>query len=109
MIDKEKRKIGKVDGIVELRKDKPPRVAYIENGMSVAARRINSRFGRWVEKIGRKWGARRGEPYRIAWSKVGKIDVGIELEIDLDAQETPLLDWEKWLNKNIIKRIPGGS
>lgn len=110
MIDKKKRKIGKVDGIViELRKDKPPRVAYIEVGMSVVASRISARLGRWVEKIGRKWGVRRGEPYRIPWSKIGKMDVGIELEIDLDATETPLLDWEKWLDKNIIKRIPGGS
>ncbi len=49
MIDKKKRKIGKVDGIVvELRKDKPPRVAYIENGMSVAANRISSRLGRLI-------------------------------------------------------------
>jgi len=110
MIGKEKRKIGKVDGIiVVLRKNQPPRVAYIEVGMSVVAHRIHSRLGRWVEKIGRKWGVRHGKPYRIPWSKVGKIDVGIELEIDLDAKETPLLDWEKWLNKNIIERIPGGG
>lgn len=110
MIDKKKRKIGKVDGIVvELRKDKPPRVAYIENGMSVAANRISSRLGRLIEKIGRRWGARHGEPYRIPWSKVGKIDVGIELKIDIDASETPLFDWEKWLDKNVIERIPGGG
>lgn len=110
MIDQEKRKIGKVDGIiVELRKDKPPRVAYLENGMSVTARRLHPWLGHLVEKIGRRWGVRHGEPYRIPWSKVGKIDVSIELKIDFDAQETPLLDWEKWLDKNIIERIPGGS
>jgi len=110
LIDKKKSKIGKVDGIVVvLRKDKPPRVAYIEVGISVVAHRIHARLGRWVEKIGRKWGVRHGTPYRIPWSKVGKIDVGIELKVDLDAEETPLLDWEKWLNKKIIERIPRGS
>jgi hypothetical protein len=110
LIDKKKRKIGKVDGIVVvLRKDKPPRVAYIEVGMSVVAHRIHARFGRWVERVGRRWGVRHGEPYRIPWSKTGKIAAGIEMKVDIDAEETPLLDWDKWLNKNIIERIPGGS
>jgi hypothetical protein len=110
LLDKKKRKIGKVDGIVVvLRKDKPPRVAYIEVGMSVVGHRIHTRLGRLVERVGRRWGVRQGEPYRIPWSKTGKIAMGIEMKVDLDAEETPLLDWEQWLNKNIIKRIPGGS
>jgi len=110
LLDKKGRKIGKVDGlVVVLRKDRPPRVAYIEVGAGVVARRIHARLGRWVESVGRRWGVRRGEPYRIPWSKVGKIGVGIELKVDLDAEETPLLDWEKWLDEKIIKRIPGGG
>lgn len=110
LIDRESRKIGKVDGIiVELREGKPPRVAFIEVGLSTVAHRLHPRLGRLVEQMGRKWGVRRGEPYRIPWSKVGAINVDIELRVDLKAKETPLLDWEKWLNEKIISRIPGAS
>jgi sporulation protein YlmC with PRC-barrel domain len=108
LLDRRKRKLGKADGIVViLREGKPPRVAYIEMGMSTLAHRIHPRLGRWVERLGKKWGVRHGKPYRIPWSKVK--DIGIDTIVDLEADETPLLDWEKWLNKHFIGRIPGGS
>jgi sporulation protein YlmC with PRC-barrel domain len=108
LLDRKKRKIGKVDGIVVvLRKDKPPRVAYIEVGMSTLAHRIHPRLGRWAERLGKKWGIRHGKPYRIPWSKVK--DIGIDTIVDLEADETPLLDGEKWLNKHFVGRIPWSS
>jgi sporulation protein YlmC with PRC-barrel domain len=108
LLDRKKRKIGKVDGIVVvLRQGKPPRVAYIETGMSTLVHRIHPRLGRWVERLGKKWGVRQGKPYRIPWSKVK--DIGIDTIVDLEAQETPLLDWEKWLNKHFVGRIPWSS
>ena len=108
LVDRNERKIGKVDGIViELREDKPPRIAYIETGASVLARRLHPRLGRMVERLGRKWGVRRGEPFRIAWTKVR--DVGIDVKVDLEAKGTPLVAWEDWLRENIIARIPGGG
>ena len=108
MIDREKCPMGKVDGIIfVLRKDKPPRLAYIEVGTSTLAHRISTRLGKFAERIGRRWGVRRGEPFRIPWAKVSH--VGIDVEVDVDAKETPVMDWEKWLNKHIVSRIPGGG
>jgi hypothetical protein len=108
LVDRNKRKIGKVDGlIIVVRQDKPPRLADIEVGGTTLGHRLHSRLGRLVEKLGRKWGVRRGEPYRIPWSKVLK--TGIDVQVDLDAAETPLVEWENWLNEKIVKRIPGSG
>ena len=108
LMDREECPMGKVDGIVlVLRKGKPPRLAYIEVGMSTLAHRISTRLGQFAERIGRRCGVRRGEPFRIPWAKVR--DVGIDVELDLDAAETPVLKWEKWLKERVVKRIPGGG
>lgn len=108
LVDRQKRKMGKVDGLVlVLRKDKPPRVAYVEVGMSTLCHRLHLRLGHLAEKIGHKLGVREGAPYRIPWSKVRH--EGIDVEVDLDVSETPIMRWEKWLNKKIIGRIPGGG
>ena len=108
LVDREKRPVGKADGIVlVLRKDKPPRLAYIEVGMSTMAHRLSARLGRFVERLGRKWGVRQGKPFRIPWAKVGH--VGIDVELDLDADETPAMAWEKWLARHIVGRIPGSG
>jgi hypothetical protein len=108
LVDRDKRPLGKADGLViVLRKDKPPRLAYIEVGMSTVAHRLSTRLGRFAERLGRKWGVRHGKPFRLAWTKVR--DVGIDVDVDVVADETPLMDWEKWLNKHIIGRIPGSG
>jgi hypothetical protein len=108
LMDREQCPMGKVDGIVlVLRKGKPPRLAYIEVGMSTLAHRISTRLGKFAERVGRKRGVRRGEPFRIPWAKVR--DVGIDVEVDMDAAETPVLAWEKWLNERVVRRIPGGG
>ncbi|HEY0378055.1 MAG TPA: hypothetical protein VGC87_14150 [Pyrinomonadaceae bacterium] len=108
LMDREKCPMGKVDGIVlVLRKGKPPRLAYIEVGTSTLAHRLSTRLGKLAERVGRRWGVRGGEPFRIPWTKVR--DVGIDVEVDLDASETPVLDWEKWLNERVVGHIPGGG
>jgi hypothetical protein len=106
LVDRKKYNIGKVDGVIAvLRKDKPPRLAYIEVGMSTLAHRLHPKLGMWAEAIGRKWGFNGGKPFRIPWSKI--CDVGIDVDVDLEAEETPLLNWEKWIEKYFIGRIPG--
>jgi sporulation protein YlmC with PRC-barrel domain len=108
LVDRNQRKMGKVDGIVmELRDGQPPRLAYIEVGMPVLARRLHPRLQRWVTALENKWGAKHSEPFRIPWSKVR--DVGIDVDVDIDAEETPALAWEQWLREKVIKRIPGGG
>ncbi|BAY24551.1 hypothetical protein NIES2100_43460 [Calothrix sp. NIES-2100] len=106
LVDRNQRKMGKVDGVVmELREGEPPRVAYIEVGVTTLANRINPRLARWVAAIASKWGAKQSEPLRIPWTKVR--DVGIDVEVDEEAEATPALAYEKWLRDRIIKRIPG--
>jgi sporulation protein YlmC with PRC-barrel domain len=105
LVDREGRPLGKVDGITaELREGAPPRLVHIETGVTTVARRLHPRLGRWARGLGRRWGVRRGRPFRIEWSKVK--DVGINVEVDLRAEETEALAWEKWLRKNVVGRIP---
>ncbi|HEY6141696.1 MAG TPA: hypothetical protein VI670_28375 [Thermoanaerobaculia bacterium] len=98
-----RKKLGKVDGLViVLREGKPPRVGYIECGTAVVARRL----GRWCERLvlalNRRFGVREHPRYRIPWSKVKEIDINVEVELD----EHPLLAWEEWLSKHVVGRIP---
>ena len=44
-------------------------------------------------------------PYRIPW---GEIKVGLnEVRADVEAEKTPALEWELWLRRKVIGRIPG--
>lgn len=109
LVDRNQRKMGKVDGIVvELRDDgQPPRLAYIEVGMPTLARRLHPRLQRWIAALERKWGAKHSEPFRIPWSKVR--DVGIDVEVDVEAEATPALAYEQWVREHIIRKIPGAE
>ncbi|MEH1839436.1 MAG: hypothetical protein V7L20_11835 [Nostoc sp.] len=107
LVDRNQRKMGKVDGIVmELRDGEPPRLAYIEVGVTTLAKRLNPRLASLIAAIASKWGVKQSEPFRIPWSKVR--DVGIDVEVDVEAEATPALGYEKWLRDRIIARIPGG-
>src|SRR2546423_5565046 len=100
--------MGMADGIlVELREGKPPRVVAIENGFPVLARRIHPRLEVWVRALGRRWGVRRGQVYRIPWSRVKKHDV--EIELDAQADRSPATAWERWLRKHLTRYIPGSG
>jgi sporulation protein YlmC with PRC-barrel domain len=105
LVDREGQPLGKVDGITaELREGEPPRLLYVETGLTTAARRLHPRLGRLAQRLGRRWGVRRGRPFRVEWSKVKS--VGIDVEVDLRAEETEALAWEEWLRKNVVGRIP---
>src|SRR5437868_1615512 len=98
LVDHNHDPLGRADGIVLIIDDdhSPPRVATIESGGGVLARRLHPRLGEWVESLGARFGLRRGRPVRIRWSAVTK--VGIELEVDVDAQASDALRWEQWLS-----------
>lgn len=108
MVDRRQRQSGKVDGIVaELRDDGRLVITAIENGLPEAVRRVSPRVGDWIAALGRRWGVRKGEVYRIPFAKIRH--TGINVRIDLDAAETPLLAWEQWLRAHIVRRIPGAG
>jgi sporulation protein YlmC with PRC-barrel domain len=108
LIDRNGCKMGRADGIiVEVQEGEPPRLAYIEVGMSVLAHRIHPRLERWIVALQSRWGAKQTKPLRIPWSKV--LDVGIDIDVDLEAEETEALAYENWLREQVIERIPGGK
>ena len=105
VIDKDDRPMGRVDGIIiEIDGDGPPRVAWIELGVSTIAGRFSLRLGRLVKRLSQHL-PDKGEPYRIPWNK---LRIGLnEVEANLEAEKTPALEWELWFRKKIIGRIPG--
>lgn len=103
--DSHKRRMGRVDGIIlEIEQGRQPRVAYIEIGVKTLTNRISPRLCRAMARMLRRFDASR-EPYRIAW---GKVRVGLNSVVaDVEAEKTPALEWELWLRKKVIGRIPG--
>jgi len=100
LLDRDKKKAGRVDGIIlELRDDQPPRVAAIESGFAVAAARVSERWSRFAIAVGKRLGVRKTPRYRIPWEKV--LDVGFDIEVDVDGINSPLMAWEKWLRQHI--------
>lgn len=103
--DRNKRRMGRVDGIIiDIEDGRQPHVAYVEVGVRTLLNRLSLRLGKivagWLEKVGIPT-----DPYRIAW---GKVKVGLnQVEADVEAEKTPALEWELWLRKKVIGRIPG--
>ena len=106
LVDLENTPLGMVDGIImEWRDGARPRLACIEVGGGAAARRVGARMGRLVRWLERRWGARRGDPVRIAWSELRHF--GVDVRVDVRADDAPSLDWERWVRDHIIAHIPG--
>jgi hypothetical protein len=103
LVDRDKAKMGRVDSLIlELRKDQPPRVAAIEMGFVVLARRMSPRMERWVEKL-RRFSVRKTARQRVAWEKVMEIE-SHHIKLDLNAIETPAFDWERWFRDHFAKK-----
>jgi hypothetical protein len=103
--DCNKRRMGRVDGIIlEIEDGRQPHVAYVEVGVKTLLNRLSPRLADvvagWLKRIGIST-----DPYRIAW---GKVKVGLnKVTADVEAEKTPALEWELWLRKKVIGRIPG--
>jgi hypothetical protein len=108
LVDRRKRKIGRVDSIVlALEAGRAPRVAAILIGGPVRAERI----GRWTEWLARGLRAlrrvRRPGVSAIPFAAVRRIADTIELDVDGDELESGHL--EAWLAERIVRRIPGSG
>lgn len=105
LVDRHDRYIGRVDGIVlEVRKDRPPKVAALEISIATVADRINRRFGRRVAALAARFGA---EAVRLPPSAIRKLGVDVHLDVDGD-HDPRLLKFEKWLSRAVVQKIPGG-
>jgi hypothetical protein len=108
LVDRNHDPLGRVDGIVLIVEEgKAPRVVQIEAGATAVADRLSRRFGRCVRAMARRWGLVRGRPTRIPWRKI--LSVGIEVKVDVKADQMPTLAWEHWLREHVVERIPGGK
>ena len=106
VVDRSGELMGKVDGVVlELREGEAPRVARLVIGGGAAARRVHPQLARWLLSWSRRWGPRGNRPVEVPWAKVRKI--GIDVKVDLEAEDTPAFAWEHWIRDHIIARIPG--
>ncbi len=108
VIDRDGRRIGKVDDIVlEVEEGGPPTVAAIEIGPVTLARRIHPTLARWVAATMRWLGVGTGEPVRIPFEKLSR--QGVDVRADVDGSQTNAFAWERWLRDHVIGRIPGSG
>jgi hypothetical protein len=106
LLDRRRRKIGRADALVlELRDGAPPRVAAILIGGAVREERV----GRWAVAVA-GWfralvGVRAGGVSRVPFAALREVAGCVELDVDGDTLESGRS--ERWLDANIVCRIPG--
>jgi hypothetical protein len=107
--DRDDERMGRVDALVcELRPNGPPVITDLEVGGVAVARRIHPRLEHWAEQLHKKLGVRRSARYHIPWREVLDIDIH-RVKVDVCADDTPAMDWERWLRRHVVGRIPGAS
>lgn len=108
LVDAEEEQMGRVDGIViEVRDGEPPRVDHFELGFTVLADRLHSGLGKWLEERRHKK-VRRTTRQIVPWKAVSQVTQH-HVQLDVEAEKTPAFDWERWLRKNIVNKLPGGK
>jgi sporulation protein YlmC with PRC-barrel domain len=104
LVDRNGRNLGKIDGLIlDARPGRPPRVADLEIGPATFARRFSPKFAERLRKFLVRFSSEGAT--RIPWESVR--DVGVDIELDIEAAQTDALKIEHWLRHKIICRIPG--
>jgi hypothetical protein len=106
--DTHQRNIGRVDGLtLELHDGQPPRVLTMNVGAGTAADRIHPRLGAFVRLLLARTLGVPAEAVAIPMHRIR--DIGVDVELAVDAERDPnLLRTEKAL-RPLIRRIPGGG
>jgi sporulation protein YlmC with PRC-barrel domain len=100
--------MGRVDGLVmHDGRSSQPRITHIEVGGAAPWERVHPALARLAIRLARLWGPKRREHVRIPWSHVET--VGRDITLDVTAKETGAIDWEIWLARHVIERIPGSG
>jgi sporulation protein YlmC with PRC-barrel domain len=108
LIDLNDEPVGRVDGLVlHVGESAQPRITHIAVGGTALWERVHPVFGRLSRRLSRMWGPKRTEQVRIPWSQVKT--VGRDIKLEVEGKETGAIDWEIWISRNIIKRIPGSG
>jgi len=108
LIDREHCDMGRVSGLLMRAGERSqPHISHILIGGPTLWTRVHPALGRLATRLAGLWGPKRKEPVRIPWSRVKT--VGRDSKRDVEARDTGALDWEIWIAKHIIERIPGGG
>ena len=108
LVDREECNMGRAAGLImQFGENTQPHITHILIGGPTLWMRIHPALGRVSEKLSRLWGPKNKEPVRIPWSRVET--VGKDIKLDVEAKDTGALDWEIWIARHFIERIPGGG
>ncbi|OLE97697.1 MAG: hypothetical protein AUG75_05215 [Cyanobacteria bacterium 13_1_20CM_4_61_6] len=108
LVDREQCDMGRASGLImQFGEKTQPHITHILIGGPTLWMRIHPALGRASEKLARLWGPKSKEPVRIPWSHVET--VGKDIKLDVEAKDTGALDWEIWIARHFIERIPGGG
>ncbi len=106
LVDARRRRMGRVDGIVlEVRQAAPPRVVALEVGPVTLLRRLSGPAARLAARLLARLGLQGS--HRIAPSLVR--GVGINVDLDADAERSPVEELQRRLRDRVLARIPGAG
>ena len=63
---------------------------------------------RWLQALRKRWSPRRAARQIVPWSSVIAVTPR-HVQLDLNALDTPAFDWERWLRKHVVSKIPGSG
>ena len=108
LFDREEEPVGRVDGLImHMGKNSQPRITHIVIGGSTLWDRVHPSLGNLSRRLNRWWGPKRDKAVLIPWSLVNT--VGRDIKLDVAARSTGAIDWELWIARHIIERIPGSG
>ena len=107
LVDANKRKIGRVDGVlIEVRDGAPPIVTAMEVGPLTLFRRLNPRFSRWLRALAVRWLPVSLRSVQLPLTLFQDVGEDIQLRVDATADRSQLR-LEKWLSRRVVEPLPG--
>ena len=108
VVDRHSDRMGKVDGLIlALEPGQPPRAIALDVGPVTLARRWSERLAAWLGRmLGRVTGTTAGSTrFEVRLVR----DVDVEVQLDVDADDTGARTVEHWLRDHVISHLPGSG
>lgn len=106
LVDPDGRMAGKVDDLeLSVPDDGPPVVTDILAGPGALARRLGGKPGEWLASVHARLHPGTGNPARISFGVVGRIDDHLTLIVS--REDVATFEIEAWVRDRVIARIPG--